>query len=88
MTNHPEHAPEPIEIDDDGKRFREHLEKASRIVSAWPAWKQTVLGGRARLRRCRTMNDQLGESAPPPESSDDFPADADLGLYIMFLGLL
>lgn len=40
-------APEPIEIDDDGKRFREHLEKASRIVSAWPAWKQTVLGGRA-----------------------------------------
>lgn len=46
MTDQPEPAPEPID-DADAKRFSEHLEKASQIVSTWPVWKQTVLGGRA-----------------------------------------
>jgi hypothetical protein len=29
-------------------KFREHLERSSRIVSQWPAWKQEILGGKAR----------------------------------------
>lgn len=27
------------------KQFEEHLERASKIVSTWPEWKQTILGG-------------------------------------------
>jgi hypothetical protein len=28
----------------DQEKFREHLEHASTIVEAWPAWKQNLLG--------------------------------------------
>ena len=27
--------------------FRQHLDRASSIVSTWPAWKQQILGGSA-----------------------------------------
>ena len=29
--------------------FSEHLKNASSIVRAWPAWKQTILGGEAGM---------------------------------------
>ena len=33
------------------KEFREHLERASRIVSKWPKWQQNILGGVCMKKR-------------------------------------
>jgi hypothetical protein len=32
------------------KDFIRHLENASREVSSWPTWKQTLLGGKATVK--------------------------------------
>lgn len=39
---------------DNQNRFVDHLEHATEVVQAWPAWKQTMLGGvrnQQRLKR-------------------------------------
>jgi len=47
----------------DDKRFALHLEKASLVVSQWPAWKQSVLG--------RTDTDKANSSKASTEENGD-----------------
>lgn len=32
--------------------FMEHLERSSKIVSSWPRWKQSLLGGKVQEKKC------------------------------------
>lgn len=51
----------------DQERFREHLKEARRVVSTWPKWKQTLLGGNPIPRE-----ESKDES---PESTDEDDSD-------------
>lgn len=48
------------------QHFVEHLEQASQIVRAWPAWKRTVLGQVESPQDAR--EEQISSSSPQPSS--------------------